>query len=74
MRRCSSRSSVPPTRAGPLRVHALRALVRLIEGAQRKDFDPWLTKNFGALNQSNAERQAEIVRYRKFRSVDFEDQ
>jgi len=41
-------------------------LARLIQGAKRKDFDQWLTKNFGSLNQSNAERQADIVRYRKF--------
>lgn len=43
-------------------------IVRLIQGVQRKDFDLSLTKNFGELNPSNAERQAEIVRYRKFLS------
>lgn len=45
-------------------------VTRLIQGARRKDFDEWLTRNFGSLNPSNAERQADIVRYRKFLSED----
>ncbi len=41
-------------------------IARLIQGAGRKDFDEWIVKNFGSLNPSNAEREAEIARYRKF--------
>ena len=41
-------------------------IARLIQGAGRDDFNQWLTKNFGSLNQSSADLQAEIVRYRKF--------
>ncbi len=41
-------------------------LARLIQGYQRKDFDEWLVKNWGSLHQSDAERLAEIERYRKF--------
>ncbi|MEY3895421.1 MAG: hypothetical protein RLZZ214_940, partial [Verrucomicrobiota bacterium] len=41
-------------------------VARLIQGARRTDFDQWIAKNFGSLNQSNAERQADIVSYRKF--------
>ncbi len=41
-------------------------LARLIQGVKRKDFDEWLTKNWGSLQQSDAQRLAEIKRYRKF--------
>ena len=41
-------------------------IARLIQAAKRKDFDEWIVKNFGALNTSDAQRQAEIVRYKKF--------
>ena len=63
---CSHGLALTTLFARPASIEAL--IARLIQGVQRKDFDSWLTKNFGALNQSNAERQAEIVRYRKFLS------
>lgn len=43
---------------------------RLIQGVHREDFDHWLAKNFGSLNPSDAERRADIERYRKFLGTD----
>lgn len=45
-------------------------LARLIQGHKRKDFDEWLVKTWGVLHQSDAERLAEIERYRKFLGED----
>ncbi|WP_367872194.1 PVC-type heme-binding CxxCH protein [Luteolibacter sp. Populi] len=45
-------------------------LARLIQAAKREDFDTWLAKNFGSLQPSNAARQEEIARYRKFLGED----
>ncbi len=45
-------------------------LARLIQGAKREDFDTWLTKNWGTLHQSDAQRLAEIERYRRFLGKD----
>jgi putative heme-binding domain-containing protein len=41
-------------------------LARLIQGAKKPEFDQWLAANFGTLQPTNAERQAEITRYGKF--------
>ncbi len=41
-------------------------LARLIHGFGDESMNSWLEKNFGAVRSTNAERQAEIVRYRKF--------
>ena len=43
---------------------------RMIQGAHREDFDRWLAKNFGSLNPSDADRRADIERYRKFLGTD----
>ncbi|MES2924760.1 MAG: PVC-type heme-binding CxxCH protein [Verrucomicrobiota bacterium] len=45
-------------------------LARLIQGYKREDFDNWLTRNWGSLQPSTAERLAEIERYRKFLGED----
>ncbi|MEO5916246.1 MAG: PVC-type heme-binding CxxCH protein [Luteolibacter sp.] len=45
-------------------------VARLIQGARRDDFDRWLAKNFGSLNPTDAQRQADIARYRQFLSDD----
>jgi putative membrane-bound dehydrogenase-like protein len=41
-------------------------LANLIHAAKRDDFNQWLSKNWGSLQPSDAERLAEIERYRKF--------
>ena len=45
-------------------------IARMIQGVHRKDFDRWLAKNFGSLNPSDADRRADIERYRKFLGTD----
>lgn len=45
-------------------------IARLIQGVHREDFDRWLAENFGSLNPSDAERRADIERYRKFLGTD----
>ncbi|OYV07381.1 MAG: dehydrogenase [Verrucomicrobiales bacterium VVV1] len=45
-------------------------IARMIQGVHRGDFDRWLAKNFGSLNPSDADRRADIERYRKFLGTD----
>jgi putative heme-binding domain-containing protein len=45
-------------------------LASLVHAAKRDDFNQWLSKNWGSLQPSDAERLAEIERYRKFLSTD----
>ena len=46
------------------------SLARLIQALQQPEFDEWLVKNFGTLNPSSAEREAEIEKYKKFLGTD----
>ncbi len=41
-------------------------VARLIQAVKREDFDQWLVKNWGSLQQSDAARLEEIERFRKF--------
>jgi putative membrane-bound dehydrogenase-like protein len=45
-------------------------LARLIQGHRRDDFDQWLAKHWGTLQNTGAERLADIARYRKFLGED----
>jgi len=45
-------------------------LARIIQAAKREDFDSWLAKNWGTLQPTTVELQAEITRYRKFLGED----
>ncbi len=45
-------------------------LARLVQGFDNAEFNAWLIKNWGSLNATSAERQAEVERYRKFLGED----
>jgi len=45
-------------------------LARQLQGLANNQVAGWLSKNFGALNATSAERQAEIERYKRFLGTD----
>jgi len=45
-------------------------LARVIQGFKDKDLDAWLEKNWGALKTSNADKQKEIERHKRFLGTD----